>query len=169
MKQVAFDNHVLIWGIKEEATPGQEVMIPRTKHFIDECTKNKMTMMIPSVVLAELLTAIDPKHHTMVNNLIAQSFLVPPFDSASAIIFARLWQERQASGAIDSIKLELGATRQELKADCMIVASALAHRAEAIYSHDDKLKKFANGAIPILEIPSFEEQLELKPPQTAGE
>ena len=109
--------------------------------------------MVPSVVLAELLTAIDQKHHAMVHNLIASSFLVPPFDSAASTIFAKLWQSRKDSGAIERIRSELGATRQELKADCMIVATGIAHKADAIFSHDLKLKNFANGAIPILEIP----------------
>ena len=153
MKRVCIDNHVLIWGIREHADPGQEDMIPRTKSFFDDCKKNNIQIMVPSVVLAELLTAIDPKHHAMVHNLIASSFLVPPFDSAASTIFAKLWQSRKDSGAIERIKSELGATRQELKADCMIVATGIAHKADAIYSHDSKLKNFANGAIPVLEIP----------------
>lgn len=170
MKQVAFDNHVLLWGIREHATSGQEEMIPRTKQLLEECHRSKMTMMIPSVVLAELLTAIEPKNHAMVHNLIKQSFLVPPFDSASSVIFARLWQERQESGVIDQIRKDLGATRQELKADCMIVASAIAHKADVIYSHDEKLRKFANGSIAVLEVPRLQGQhlLELKP-ASAGE
>mgnify|MGYP001594595056 CR=1 FL=1 len=33
MSLVCLDNHVLIWGIKEQPTKGQEDMVSRTKAF----------------------------------------------------------------------------------------------------------------------------------------
>lgn len=166
MKSVCVDNHILIWGIKEHAEPGQEEMIPRTKAFFEDCRKNNIRIMIPALVLAELLTAVDPKMHAMIHNLIRSSFQVPPFDSAASAIFAKLWQERKESGTVEKIRNELGATRQELKADCMIVATSIAHKADALYSHDNKLRNFANGSIPVLEIPKkqFQESLDLVAP-----
>lgn len=117
MKNICIDNHILIWGIREYAEPGQEDMIPRTKDFFQEYKKNHVKIMVPSVVLAELLTAVDPKFHAMIHNLIGSSFQIPPFDSAASTVFAKLWQERRDSGKIEQIRKELGATRQELKAD----------------------------------------------------
>lgn len=162
MKRYCIDNHLLIWGIREHADPGQEEMIPRTKHFFEQCKKDKIQIVVPSVVLAELLTAIDTKHHLMVNNLINSAFFVLPFDSISSVAFARLWRERQESGAIEKLKSEAGAKRQELKADCMIVASSLAHKVDAIYSHDETLRKFSNGTVPVLEIPKMPAQQPLE-------
>lgn len=43
----------------------------------------------------------------------------------------------------------------------MIVATSIAHKAEALYSHDIKLKNFANGSIPVLEIPKKQVQQSL--------
>ena len=170
MKQVALDNHVLIWGLREHASSGQEDMIPRAKDLIAECTKKKTKMMIPAVVLAELLTAIDNKHHALVHNLIRSSFVVPPFDSASAVTFAKLWQDRQETGVLELLKEERSVSKQELKADCFIVATCIAHKAEAIYSHDETLKRFANEAIPVLEIPRVETQESFSfPPLSAEE
>jgi predicted nucleic acid-binding protein len=158
MKQVCVDNHVLLWGLREVATPGQEDMIPRTKRFLAECQEQKVRVLVPSVVLAELLTAIEPRHHALTTNLLEKSFPVLPFDAAASQVFARLWQQRKESGLLERLKNEDGAVRQELKADCMIVATALAQRAEAIYSHDDKLRKFADGVIPVLEVPRMPSQ-----------
>lgn len=158
MKQIVIDNHLLVWGMKEESEQGQEEMIPMTKSFFEHCKQKNIEILVPAVVAGELLTAIEPKHHQIVLNLLQSSFVVPPYDAAAAIIFARLWRERKESGQVKRMQTDLQATRQELKADCMIVATALAQKAEAIYSHDVKLKAFANGAIAVHEVPRIQVQ-----------
>lgn len=158
MKLVCVDSHVLVWGIREHAEEGQEVMIHRTKAFFDWCKSNKTTIMVPSVVVGELLTAIEPNHHPMIVNLLETGFDIPPYDAKAAALFARLWREKKDSGLVGEIQKELQATRQELKADCMIVATAIARNAEVLYSHDAKLKRFANGNIDVREIPALQVQ-----------
>lgn len=164
MKLVCVDNHVLIWGIREHAENDQEVMIHRTKAFFDWCKSNKIMIMVPSVVIGELLTAIEPSHHAMVVNLLEAGFDIPSYDAKAAALFAKLWREKKQSGLVGKIQNEMQATRQELKADCMIVATAITRKAEVIYSHDNKLKAFANGNIEVREIPElqYQESLELE-------
>ncbi|MBB3063617.1 PIN domain-containing protein [Microbulbifer rhizosphaerae] len=166
MKQVILDNHILIWGIKEQAEAGQEEMIERTQQFFEECKRKKTKLLIPSVVVGELLTAVEAKYHPMTLNLLQGSFLIPPYDAASSAIFARLWREKKESGAVNQIREELQATRQELKADCMIVATAIAQKVDAIFSHDAKLKAFANGQIQVLEVPRLQAQQRLSLEET---
>jgi len=166
MKQAILDSHILIWGIKEQAEDGQEEMIERTQQFFEECKKNKTQLLVPSVVVGELLTAVDVKYHPMTLNLLQGAFLIPSYDAASSAIFARLWREKKESGAVDQIREELQATRQELKADCMIVATAIAQKADAIFSHDAKLKAFASGQIKVLEVPGLQAQQKLSLEET---
>ena len=79
MKQAILDSHILIWGIKEQAEDGQEEMIERTQQFFEECKKNKTQLLVPSVVVGELLTAIDVKYHPMTLNLLQGAFLIPSY------------------------------------------------------------------------------------------
>jgi predicted nucleic acid-binding protein len=158
MKQVVVDTHILIWGIKEQADPGQEEMIERTRQFIDQCNTKGTHILVPSVVVGELLTAVEVQSHLMTLNLLQTAFVVPPYDAAASAIFARLWQKKQESGVIENIRKELGATRQELKADCMIVATAVAQKADALYSHDAKLASFAADEMSVLEVPPLQAQ-----------
>jgi predicted nucleic acid-binding protein len=158
MKQLVVDTHILIWGIKEQAEPGQEEMIERARQFIDQCKTEGTHILVPSVVVGELLTAIEAQFHPMTLNLLQSAFVVPPYDAAASAIFARLWQKKQESGEIEKIRRELSATRQELKADCMIVATAVAQRANALYSHDAKLASFAAGEMTVLEVPRLQAQ-----------
>jgi hypothetical protein len=75
--------------------------------------------------------------------------------------FARIWQDRDQRGVITLLKQRDRATRAELKADCMIVATAVAQGASCIYSHDDNLAGFANGQIDVRRMPDLASQLQL--------
>lgn len=156
------DNHVLLWGVREVAEPGQEHMILRAKQFFMDAEEQKVRLVIPSVVLGELLSGIEEQHHNLVKNLSLRGFPIPPYDAAAAQAFARLWRQRKADGTTTALR-QSGATKQELKADCMIVATALAQRCTVIYSHDGKLKTFAGSEIEVRELPDLPPQQQLLP------
>ncbi|MBI2869521.1 MAG: type II toxin-antitoxin system VapC family toxin [Chloroflexi bacterium] len=152
MSLVCFDNNVLIWGIKEQAELGQEEMIPRAKALINDLVKSKTEVIIPSLVIAEFLMRIHPKEHTTTINLFELRFALQPFDTAAASKFAEIWQTRKSEGIIKAL-IESGKTKTEMRVDNLIVAIAVAQKAECIYSHDDDLKAFARGFIEVRDIP----------------
>lgn len=157
MGLVCLDNHVLIWGIKEEASPGQEPMIPLAKSYLKHLADTSTNVIIPSVVVAEFLMRIPTQLHATVTNLFNKSFTVAPFDTAAATNFARIWQTQKDKNLIEELILS-GKTKQELKIDSMIVAIAVSRGAELIISHDEGLKRFADGFIPVHDIPFISQQ-----------
>lgn len=158
---VCFDTHVLIWGVKEQATEGQEHEIVKAKGFLHHLSQKGIRALLPSVVVAEFLTAIPADLHPMVNNLLERSFIIGSFDQRAAAQFAQIWQSQQKLGAVEEIKVSIGVGREGLKSDCMIVATAITGGASCIYSQDKGLKKFAEGHIRVFEIPEILEQSEL--------
>ena len=163
MKNICLDTHVLIWAIKEEASPGQEAMVPIAKRFLRKLEEDKALIIIPSVVIAELLMSVPPQYHAMTINLFQKGYVVSPFDIQSSAHFARIWRAQEEKKIIAELLNNHQAKRQELKADCMIVATAVAKNAEIIISHDKKLKIFAGDHIPVSEIPRIPEQGSLFP------
>ena len=75
MRLICFDNHVLIWGIKEQAQEDQEDMVTKTKKFINSIDDKEILVLIPSIVLAEFLMPVPAKFHAMVINLFNKSFI----------------------------------------------------------------------------------------------
>jgi predicted nucleic acid-binding protein len=150
MNLVCVDSHLLIWGIKSEATLGQEKMIPIAKGFIKHLNDEHTKVMIPSIVVAEFLLKIPPTAFQTITNLIDMNFMVVSFDAKAACKFAEIWQQR-----FNEVKHSLTEpkTRDALKADSMIVATAVANNAQCLYSHDEGVKSFAKGYIPVEEIP----------------
>jgi hypothetical protein len=158
MKIICLDNHALIWGIREQSSEGQEDMVPHTKRFI-ESIDNDTSVLIPAIVFAEFLMPIPPELHPMVINLFNKNFIIAPFDALCASKFSLIWNKNKEE-AQELVKK--GITRAQLKADGLIVATAVARKAECIYSYDKWIKTFANGFVDVKEIPFIPEQKKLE-------
>lgn len=153
---VCFDNHILIWGIRREATPGQEEMIRRTGLLLDYLEERKANIIIPSVVVGEFMVKVPKENHQKVMNILEKRFQIASYDTAAALIAAEIWIDKNkgSSGINDELREGLQDTsRIKLKDDCKIVATAIKYKADCIYSEDEGVKKFAEGRIDAREVP----------------
>ena len=156
MSLICFDNHVLIWGIKEQSKDGQEDKIILAKRFIDNLSDDD-NVLIPSIVMAEFLIPIPVEQHAMVINLFNKNYIIAPFDAYAASKFSLIWRANKSPEIAEQI-IKDHTTRAELRADSMIVATAVARKAECIYSYDKWVKTFAKGFIEVKEIPFVVQQ-----------
>lgn len=152
---VCLDTHVLIWGISKTAKPSQEYMIGRTANFLAWLQNEQATILIPAVVLAEFLVHIPEKEHRNILALFQRDFFIPSVDALTASLFASVWQKNRNNG------LPADASREVLKIDGLLVATALACKAHIIYSEDPDIEKLAKGYIDVSPIPSIPTQPEL--------
>jgi len=158
---VCFDNHVLIWGIEQNARPSQQEMILRTKHFLDSLSKDNTKAIVPAVVLSEFLMPIPAEKIGYYLNVISRNLMIAPYDAVAAIEFARIWQAKMEQKVIEKLRKEEGFGKNHLKIDGMIVATAITKKATCICSYDKGLKKFAEGYIEVREIPNLPSQQSL--------
>lgn len=149
MARVCLDTNVLIWGIKRQATPGQEYMIERTARFLRYLEKKQTDCVVPAVVIAELLLPLPLSEHMLFTALVSQTFVVPSFNTLTAALLAKIWQSKKGQVVIP---------RQEIKFDAMVVATALAAGASCIYSNDPHIEAIALGHIDCKDIPATPEQ-----------
>jgi predicted nucleic acid-binding protein len=141
MALICFDTHIMIWGVKKEASLGQEANIEKAISLIKKCETDGDDIMVPSIVLAEFLCGVDPILQHEVAEFIRTTFIVPPFDAQAALKFTEMWNNKQNRGQQIS--------RAEMKADYMIIATAVVKGADCIYSEDQGLKRFAQGFINV--------------------
>ena len=157
---VCFDSNVVIWGIKKKASIGQEYMIEKTEKFISHLDKSSTQILIPSVVLAEILSTESKENQKKFLKIISSNFIVGDFNQLTAKLFAELFNENIEHDK--QLRIENEIRKDKMKLDYMIVASAIEHNASCIYSNDRKhLERFAKNKIKILDIPSIPEQTEL--------
>jgi predicted nucleic acid-binding protein len=155
MKLVCLDTNVLIWGLKGEATIGQEIMIEKAQRFLEFLDTEKYKVLVPSVVVGELLQTVPLSIHQEMLQLFERNFIIGNFDLLAASNFAKIYQSKKGIPSPD------GKNRHGIKIDHQIIAIAISKDAECIYSHDEGLKKFAEGFVEVKEIPSIAVQLSL--------
>lgn len=157
------DTHVLIWGIREEASAGQERMITRSKHLLSELDKVEARIIVPAPVVMEALIGLDPLRHQAFLGRLARQFVIAPFDARAAAEAASIWLTvNQGQQLADEIRLaSKGATRKEITCDIMILAIAIARGALVLYSEDGTLARLATrvGRIRVEGIPEAKTQL----------
>ncbi len=137
MRRTAFiDTMILVWWIRQEASAGQEEMIKRAQWLMTNLEEEKTDIMVSTVTVAEFLRG-SPKHQQQAQaSIIEETFICMPFDKRSAYMAAEHFEK------IRSLR-EYEKRKTVLKADQMIAATALANRADVLYSHDEPLRRLA--------------------------
>jgi predicted nucleic acid-binding protein len=151
MAVACIDTHILIWGIQRNARLGQEEMIPRALALLAQLDKDRTRVVVPSIVIGEFLLGLPVDEHPRCQELINRRFMVVPYDLLASLHFSRIWHQKKDAKVIETIK-QGGATRTELGADAMIVATALAAGATSIYGHDKGVGHLADGFIAFEDI-----------------
>lgn len=138
---VCFDSNFIIWGIKQAASAGQEAEIDKATYIVAQAAKQGTRILIPAVALGEVLSSLCAEDRETFVRRVNSSFFVAPYDTAAALLYARMWQARKPDRAH---------TRNETKADFLIAAIAVVNKCECIYSNDGGLCAFAAPYIKVL-------------------
>ena len=147
---ILIDSNIVIWGIKKQCTPGQENMIISAERFFDNAQENKIDILIPTPVVAEILSPEPKEKHADILKTINRYYIVVDFDIGVAQKTAELLMNRSLE--ITSYLEENKVIRDKMKFDHAILASALIYGANCIYSHDKDIKIIAQDAIPVLKL-----------------
>jgi len=155
MLSCAFDTMTVIYELAEgHADPAIQELHRRARILSAALTEQKATIILPTVVVSELLTGIEPANHGQFLATLQARFLIPPLDLRAAALAAQLWIEHRKLPPDQ--KLE----RRVLKADVLVVASAKVAGATVFYSHDTKARTLANLAkMEARDLPTHSEKL----------
>jgi len=154
MAIVCFDTQVVIWGIKKFASPGQENMIVKAEALIADCDEKKHQIIIPALVLGELLMAVPLEEHPAFISSMYKKLRIIPFDVKAAALFAKMWLKWSETKSYPDTLDGNRPSRDKIKIDYMIAATAKANNAQCIYTEDPGLKKFAEEYIRVESLPA---------------
>jgi hypothetical protein len=121
----------------------------RSKLLLHKLARQKAIVVLPTVAISELLVPVPEADKGALIAGLTGMFVCPAFDLKAAAIAADLWlRHKQAP------KDQQYGKRQILRADIMIVASALAAGATEFYSHDRKLLALARLVMTAHDLPT---------------
>jgi hypothetical protein len=142
---VAIDSMTLVWGVRHEGDPDQ---LKRAKWLFGQLEQEQAQIIVPAVCVAEYLGPADPDDHAAILAAISARFIIPPFDVQCASLAARLFNAGRSGrpkGTADS--------RKCLRADTLIIATAITHGAKILYSGDDRCRKLAKPMMDARNLP----------------
>jgi len=145
------DSNTFIWGIKKKADPGQEHMIERAEYLFEWIDTNKYTIMIPTVVLAEVLAPEPLEKYPVIMEAISRNCMIADFDIRAASKYGVLFMSKIEE--VKKLAKKHKIDSQKMKIDHLIIACALVHNAGCIYSTDAGLKAFGQTHIDIRDLP----------------
>lgn len=155
---ICLDTAVLIWGVQGKADAAGPDMVARTERYLQQLEKEKRQLLIPTPVVVEYLAGITTERRARQHELLQRRFYIPAFDAPSAVLAAELWSE--VSNRHDDAQQR--PDRQCVKTDCLIIATAIHHRAECIVTSEVKFfRRVCGDRISVIEVPVTVENLSL--------
>src|SRR5205085_8675651 len=145
----AIDAQILIWGIKNQATPNRVEMIERARAFFRKCDEDRERIILPAQALAEFLVGYTDQQCRESLALLSKGFIIAPLDAKAAVIAAQIQRDVDLKGLMG----EHGIARQTIKADVNVVASAIAAGANYLYSEDGHMKALGLNRIIVKSLP----------------
>jgi hypothetical protein len=157
MAAVVFDTSTLILAVNPDAKhpidPATKKPLEHAKQRVDYLirilSKRKVSVIIPSPSLCELLSHAGAAVNEYVTNFRRSPFLITPFDMRAAIECAQAIRKYGIKGK------NPGNPRAKIKFDRQIVAIAQVTNAETIYSDDSDIFKYGQE-VGIKVVRSFE-------------
>ncbi|MCC6615919.1 MAG: PIN domain-containing protein [Anaerolineae bacterium] len=147
MSVAAVDTQILAWAIMSEidTTPQQARLAARLFQTLEH---NDHGIVIPSMVVGELLATIPAERHTEILGRLQPAWQIADYNLQAAALFAKLRRDWRTQNRLKDIRaFHPKIARKELVADVMIIASALSHGADRIYSADATFCRMADGFI----------------------
>ena len=147
--KICIDSQIVIWGIKKQ---GDGDMVEIATHFFKWADEHNHQIVIPTIVVGEVLSPEPAAKRAQIYNELENGFIIAPYDALCALRYAELIHNKGIDVIKDEIK-EIGISRQKMKCDYLIIATALATQSNCIYSYDDGVTKFSKGVIDVRELP----------------
>ncbi len=142
MAKVCIDTQLLIAGfLPSEHVNSDPKLITVASELMEDIAKENSNVLIPTIVIGEILAGIPASEH---NTTIAQLRRLGPsvtYTIRSAKSFARMYSHQDRKTVFEAIRTKTDISKESLKVDLMIAATAESHKATILYTYDDKFEK----------------------------
>lgn len=147
--QVVLDTQVLYWGLMDGALAEAPQYAPTARAFVGWLAGQSVTLLVPTIVWGELLIWADVSEAQAALQASGLVWRMIDFDAAAALQFATMRRDHIVEHRIKALQVQ-GYTRRALVADVMIIATALVHGAQRLYSHNHDMLKLGAGYLEMI-------------------
>lgn len=129
------DNDAFIAAHQQNPPTASATHTARVRAFISSAGER---VMVPAVGLSEYRFGFeDADRLNEVQSVLRRNYFVAPFDQSTAEIAAQLERRFTSGRSLGDVARQFGSDRVRLKADLLVVATAVQHRPKYFVSNDD--------------------------------
>ncbi len=153
---ITVDTNILIWGVRGICTPGQEDRIVLCKRLFEWFVERHERVVLTADCVEEYLTKSPIDQIAEELESLRERFIILDYNPACWMKAAQI---RGHANFVKKVKeLSPESTRVSIKSDVRIVATALAHKIEKIYTDDKGVRAIAKrSGLLFSGIPTLEE------------
>lgn len=152
---IVLDTQILVWAITNEPNPKCEDCHERAKQLVQRYADAKQPIIIPAIVLAEYLAGTSSERSRSILDIATKAYRIAPFDMVCAKVAADLYDKR----IFDATLLGNRVSRDALKDDYKILATAIVHGGNQLYTSDPWIAKVdqskASRNVKVLPLPNL--------------
>lgn len=165
---IGFDTNVLIYASVPVTVPDPYGLHQSARELVNQFSSDKLQMdkrvLLPSICLAKFLTGIEKlKRGAVLKNLEKWTFIAG-FDARAASVTADLiydalqdWKQEKNNNPQSDYAQR---TRQIIKSDVIVLATAIAHGGTVLYTKDEAVfTRLSGGQITIKSLPALQPTL----------
>lgn len=142
---ICLDNDVAVIAFQKDPKPEVAVLRARIRAFLKE---QNTRIMFPAVTLAEYLWRADAAElEVAIRKAVGELMFSPSFDTNTARVAAKIGRQYSAGRKMSDVARECGVDRVALKADLLLVATAVHYQAAIFLTNDSgchRVAKFAD-------------------------
>lgn len=137
----------LQWAVRKI---GPSDKIKHATILFAELERDDAQIILPSIVVAEFIIPVPASARPDVVASLRERFLIEPFDTKDAIMAARLWDYGKVNRAMGA-----PGARLAMRADTLIIATAVGHGATEFYTDDEDCFTMANKVMTAKRLPTI--------------
>ena len=145
-KTACVDTQILFWSLVQKAPPNDPDAIKKALNLFRWLDEQGFNLIVPSLVVGELLVPVPPEQHGTIIKQVQENWIVVDFDIKVAAEFARLRHKYLSETARRQLQQMMsGVPHRTIVADMMILATALANKADYLITDDIGMSKLAGS------------------------
>ena len=155
---ITVDTNILIWGVRGVSTLGQESRIPVCRRLFEWLQERDEIVVLTADCVEEYLVGGNPDQISSELAILQERFIILDYNATCWLKSADIRSD--AAFMKEYKETDPQKTRTCIKSDIRIVATALAHRVDKIYSDDKGVRAIAKrSGILVAGVPTIEEML----------
>lgn len=154
-RTVGLDTSAALWALNDKEEDAEHELVIRARAFVKESQDAKVILRLPAVVVGELMVKVPEGDRPEYLSKLATIFAIDAYDNGAALHAAEIQARWNARKKEKPDPNPVPGRRQCIKADVMILGTAIEHKYDALFVADGDFDVLSDNKMVIERLAEF--------------